>query len=164
MATPSRRPPSLLAHPSYLASQVSKFGRRHLEVVLGEHGLALIHHAVLSALDDFGALSQQQLADSLDLDKSHLVGRIDHLESRDLVTRTQDPVDRRRNQIALTPAGKTLVDELKPVGRQSQQGFLTALSPAEQETLESLLRRVLAANDTASRAPSGSGAAAERRP
>lgn len=32
------------------------------------------YHAVLSALDDLDPLSQQQLADSLDLDKSHLVG------------------------------------------------------------------------------------------
>lgn len=149
MAASSRRPPSLLAQPSYLAAQVSKFGRRHLEAALSEHGLALIHHAVLSALDDFGALSQQQLADSLDLDKSHLVGAIDHLQGRDLAKRTQDPTDRRRNQVALTPAGKTLVATLQPVGRRSQEGFLDALSAAEQETLVALLQRVLAANDAA---------------
>lgn len=125
---------------------------------MNTHGLVLVHHAVLSALDDFGAMSQQQLADSLDLDKSHLVGSIDHLEGRDLVTRTRDPGDRRRNQVALTAAGKTLIDELKPVARQSQHGFLDALSAAEQETLVSLLRRVLASNDAA-RGRSGNGAA-----
>lgn len=126
---------------------------------MSEHGLALVHFAVLSALDDFGALSQQHLADSLDLDKSHLVGGIDHLENRELVRRTQDPTDRRRNRVALTPAGKTLVDELKPVGRQSQRGFLNALSLAEQELLVSLLRRVLDTNDASRRASCGSGAA-----
>lgn len=149
MTAPTPRPPSLLGQPSYLASQVSKFGRRHLEGVLGEHGLALIHHAVLSALDDLGPLSQQQLAHSLDIDKSHLVGPIDHLESRTLAKRTQDPSDRRRNQVALTPAGQALVDRLQPVGRQSQEGFLQTLSAAEQKTLISLLQRVLAANDAA---------------
>ncbi len=149
MSAPSPRPPSLLAQPSYLASQVSKFGRRYLEAALGERSLGLIHHAVLSALDDFGSLSQQQLADSLDIDKSHLVGPIDHLESRHLVERTRDPSDRRRNQVALTPAGEALIDQLQPVGRQSQQGFLRALSPAEQQTLVALLQRVLAANDAA---------------
>lgn len=153
MSSLRRRPPSLLDHPSYLASQVSKLGRRHLEAALAGHDLALIHHAVLSALDDFGALSQQQLADSLDLDKSRLVGHLDHLQDRDLVVRTQDPADRRRNQIALAPAGKRLVGELKPAGRQSQVGFLNALSPAEQETLVSLLRRVLAADDAAHEPP-----------
>lgn len=141
------RPPSLLAQPSYLASQVSKFGRRRLEAVLAERGMLLGHEGVLTALDDFGPLSQQQLADSLDFDKSNLVARIDDLERRGLVTRTKDPADRRRNKIALTPAGQTLVSELHPIALESQEGFLDTLSADEQETLVSLLRRVLDAND-----------------
>ncbi|MGH2761617.1 MAG: MarR family winged helix-turn-helix transcriptional regulator [Thermoleophilaceae bacterium] len=148
MAAPTR-PPSLLALPSYLASQVSKFGRSHLEAALAEHDFVLIHHAILAALDDFGPRAQQQLADSLDFDKSHLVARIDQLESRGLIGRAQDPADRRRNQIALTAAGQELIDRLRPVARESQQGFLQTLAPAEQKTLISLLRRVLDANDAA---------------
>jgi MarR family transcriptional regulator, lower aerobic nicotinate degradation pathway regulator len=147
--TAPMRPPSLLDLPSYLASQVSKFGRRHLEEALAGHGLVLIHHGILAALDDFGPLSQQQLADALDFDKSHLVARIDHLESRGLVTRTQDPADRRRNQVALTQAGQKLITQLRPAARKSQQGFLEGLSPAERKTLISLLRRALDANDAA---------------
>jgi DNA-binding MarR family transcriptional regulator len=161
---PARRPPSLLALPSYLASQLSKFGRRHLEVVLAEHDLLLIHHGVLSALADFGPRSQQQLADSLDFDKSHLVARIDQLASRGLVTRTQDPGDRRRNQIALTPAGHELVDLLRPVAQESQQGFLQTLSPAEQKTLISLLRRALDANDAARTTATGDAGATPQQP
>ena len=145
----STRPPSLLALPSYLASQVAKFGRSHLEAVLAEHDLVLIHHGVLAALDDFGPRAQQQLADSLDFDKSHLVTRIDQLESRGLIGRTQDPADRRRNQIALTAAGQELIDRLRPVAHESQLGFLQSLEAAEQQTLISLLRRVLDANDAA---------------
>jgi DNA-binding MarR family transcriptional regulator len=145
----SPRPPTLLAQPSYLASQVAKYGRRHLENVLAEHGLALIHNAVLTALDDFGPRSQQQLADALDFNKGHLVSRIDELEDRGLITRTQDPADRRRNKIALTPAGRALLKRLRIVALDSQRGFLGALTPAEQETLVELLRRVLVANDAA---------------
>lgn len=149
MADQTPRPPSLLDHPSYLASQVSKYGRRHLESALRERDLALIHSGVLAALADLGPLSQQQLADSLDLHKSHLVGAIDQLQDRGLLTRTQDPSDRRRNQVALTPAGRTVAGELDGVGRRSQEGFLDALSATEQATLVALLRRVLAANDAA---------------
>lgn len=141
------RPPSLLAEPSYLASQVSKYGRRRLEATLAERGLALIDYAILAALDDFGARSQQQLADSLDFNKGHLVGRIDRLQDRDLVTRTQDPTDRRRNQVELTRPGKALVKQLRRAGQRSQEGFLDGLSATERKTLTSLLRRVLAAND-----------------
>jgi DNA-binding MarR family transcriptional regulator len=150
---PQSRPPSLLALPSYTAAQVSKYGRRRLEEALREHGLLLGHLAILTALGDFGPMSQQQLADSLDFDKSHLVGRIDLLEDRHLVTRTQDPDDRRRYRVVLTPAGQTLLDRLLPVAKQSQKGFLDALTAAEQRTLISLLRRVLSANDAVRQAP-----------
>jgi MarR family transcriptional regulator, lower aerobic nicotinate degradation pathway regulator len=143
------RPPSLLAQPSYLASQVSKYGRRLLVAALAEHDLRLIDFAVLLSLDDFGARSQQQLADSLDFDKSDLVGRIDRLEQRGLVTRSQDPADRRRNLVKLTRRGRALVRRLQPVALRSQEGFLDALSKEEQETLVALLRRVLVANDAA---------------
>lgn len=151
MSDESPRPPSLLAQPSYLASQVSKFGRRRLEAALAEHDLMLGHDAILSALDDFGPLAQQELADSLDFDKSHLVGRLDVLVNRGLVTRTQDPTDRRRNKITLTPAGQALADQLRPVAMESQRGFLDALTPEEQQTLVALLRRVLEANDATRR-------------
>ena len=143
----SPRPPSLLALPSYLLSMLAAYGRRHLEAVLAEHDLVLIHNAILAALADFGPQSQQQLADSLAFDKSHLVARIDQLQRRGLVTRTQDPADRRRNQIALTSAGRELAEVLRAAGQESQRGFLAALSSADQEILISLLRRALDAND-----------------
>jgi DNA-binding MarR family transcriptional regulator len=160
--TSSRRPPSLLALPSYLASQLSKFGRRHLEAVLAEHDLVLIHHGILAALSDFGPQSQQQLADALDFNKSHLVARIDDLERGGLVTRSQDSADRRRNRIELTDAGRRLIDGLRPVAQESQRGFLNALSRAEQETLVSLLRRALDAND-ATRGAAAEDPVRERR-
>lgn len=143
------RPPSLLAQPSYLASQVSKYGRRHFEAALRERGLALGHAAVLSALDDFGSQSQQQLAAALDLDKSRLVTILDELGRHGMVARSPDPIDRRRNTVRLTEAGQKIADQLHPIALESQQGFLDTLSSAEQETLISLLARVLAANDTA---------------
>ena len=150
------RPPSLLALPSYLASQVSRYGRRRFEQALAEHGLVLIHHAILAALSDFGPSSQQHLADALDFDKSHLVARIDQLERRGLVSRNQDPADRRRNQVALTSAGRELVDQLQRVAEESQRGFLEALSAQERQTLISLLSRALEANDAARRANAAS--------
>jgi DNA-binding MarR family transcriptional regulator len=147
MAARNLRPPSLMAQPAYLAGQVSKYGRRELEGVLSERGLRLIQHAVLIAIDDLGPLSQQQLADSLDFDKSHLVAQIDRLEERDLLERTRDPSDRRRNRLALTAAGKELLEELQPIVRASHEGLLDALSVADQRTLVSLMRRVVDAND-----------------
>ena len=49
--------------------------------------------------------------------------------------------------MTLTAAGRSLVAELQRIGRESQRGFLDALSPTEQRTLITLLRRVLERND-----------------
>jgi DNA-binding MarR family transcriptional regulator len=141
------RPPSLLALPSYVSSQVARYAYRHLKNALAEDDLLLPQYGMLVALDDFGPLSQQQVAESLDMDKSHLVAKIDKLEQRGLLARQRDPVDRRRHRVVLTPQGKELVDRVRPIAEESQQRALGVLTAAEREVLSSLLVRVLAAND-----------------
>jgi DNA-binding MarR family transcriptional regulator len=143
------RPPTLLALPSYLAGHVARIGRRVLVEALAEHDLRLPHFAVLTGLSDFGPLVQHTLADRLGLNRSHLVGYLDEIERRDLVHRERDPDDRRRQRVALTPPGRTLVRRLQEVAQRSQDEFLGVLSAAERETLISLMRRVVTADDQA---------------
>jgi DNA-binding MarR family transcriptional regulator len=143
------RPPSLLALPSYLAGNVARIGHRLLVEALAEHELRLAHFAVLAALSDFGSLAQHELADRLDINRSHLVGYVDHLEQRRLVRRERDPDDRRRQRVALTPTGHELLRDLRPVAERSQEQFLDVLSRAERRTLIALLHRVLHVNDEA---------------
>jgi len=143
----SVRPPSLLAMPSYVGDQVAKYGRRHLRDVLAAEDLLLPQYGMLVALADFGPLSQQRIAESLDMDKSHLVGKIDKLAARGLLAREQDPRDRRRHRIVLTEAGQALVDRIRPIAQESQRTALAVLSDEERAVLESLLLRVLEAHD-----------------
>ncbi|RBM22113.1 MarR family winged helix-turn-helix transcriptional regulator [Streptomyces sp. PT12] len=145
------RPPSLLALPSHLTSQVARFGHRLLEEALGSRGVPLAHHAILTALEDFGPMSQQRLAAALDLDKSHLVGRIDRLERAGLAARTRDPDDRRRHRVTLTPKGAALLAELRLAAAASQERFLAPLNAKERGTFNALLRRLLAASDESRR-------------
>lgn len=149
MSVPFERPPTLLAMPTYLAAWVSKRARADVQLALAEHGLATSDHGVLVALADFGALSQQQLADRLGADKSHVVRLIDQLEQRGLVTRAPDPTDRRRHRIELTPAGRKLVRAVTPITEEVEAAHLKALSAAERRTLAALLQRVLESQDRA---------------
>jgi DNA-binding MarR family transcriptional regulator len=148
MSTTIDRPPTLLALPaSYVAAWVSKRARTDVQLALAEHGLATSDHGVLVALADFGALSQQQLADRLGADKSHIVRLIDQLEQRELITRAPDPNDRRRHRIELTAAGRKLVRAITPITEEIEAAHLQALSPAERRTLTALLQRVLESQD-----------------
>lgn len=66
-----------------------------------------------------GQLTQSELADILDKDKSVLMRQTDHLEDQRLVIRTVSPEDRRKKLLMLTPQGqrvyargKALIEEL----------------------------------------------------
>lgn len=149
MSAPIERPPSLLALPTYLAGWVSRRARADVQAALGEHGLGTSDYGVLVALADFGALAQQQLADRLGADKSHVVRLIDQLEQRELVTRAQDPTDRRRHRIELTAAGRDLIRTVAPLAEEVEAAHLEPLSATERRTLARLLRRVLESQDAA---------------
>jgi DNA-binding MarR family transcriptional regulator len=151
MTNSVQRPPTLLAMPTYVAGWMSRRARADVQVALGEHGLATSDFGVLVALADFGALSQQQLADRLDADKSHVVRLIDELERRGLVTRASDPTDRRRHRIELTPGGRKLLRTVRPVAERVEAAHLEALTASERRTLATLLQRVLESQDRARR-------------
>lgn len=147
MPEAARRPPTLLALPTYLAGHVWKGGRADVHAALAEHGLSTADHGVLVALADLGPLSQQQIADGLDADKSQVVRLIDQLEERGLVTRAADPTDRRRHRITLTGSGRELVERATPAVRRAEEHYLRGLTTAERTTLATLLERVLASQD-----------------
>ncbi len=143
------RPPSLLGLPSYLAGNVARIGHRALLEALAGDDLRLPHFAILSALSDFGPLAQHELADRLNLNRSHLVGYLDTLEGRGLVSRERDPDDRRRQRVTLSSSGRSRVRRLNRIAQDSQSELLEALSERERRVLVDLLRRVVQAHDQA---------------
>lgn len=59
-------------------------------------------------------INQQELANLLHKDKANMTYLIDNLSKRNLVQRSEDPVDRRNNLITLTPEGLSLKDLIRP--------------------------------------------------
>ncbi|KIF71374.1 MarR family transcriptional regulator [Streptomyces sp. AcH 505] len=141
------RPPSLLALPSYLAGHAARIGHDALVEAVGRNGLRLPHFAALTALSDFGPLPQHVLADRLGFQRSHLGSYLDAIEERGLVRRTRDRADRRRQVVELTDEGVALQRRLWLVAEESQDSFLGCFTQAERETLTTLLRRLLDADD-----------------
>ena len=141
------RPPSLLGLPSYLAGHVSRIGRLALSEALDDHRLKFPEFAALMALHDFGPMPQFEVAERLDLNRSHLVGYLDALEGMGYVERFRDQRDRRRQLVGLTDSGKGFAKRLLALVRKSQADYLNVLSKAEQATLADLLTRVLRAYD-----------------
>jgi len=143
------RPPSLLEQPSYLVASVARALHAEWLEELARHDLRPWHFATLAALSDFGPLGQHELADRLNIKGSNLVGYIDELERRHLVRRERDRRDRRRQNVALTAGGRSLLGRLSQRARHSQPDLLQVLSESERDTLLALLGRILRAYDDA---------------
>jgi len=96
----------------------------------------------LTLLDEHGPVTQQALGEALRLDPSNVVGLLNELEERALVTRRRDPADRRRHIVELSAAGADELVRTSSRLRLVEDDLLKALSTEERTTLHGLLVRV----------------------
>jgi DNA-binding MarR family transcriptional regulator len=141
--TPPRR---LTKLPSWLAGQAAQRAARLVGEALGEEGFRRHHFAVMTALAEDGAASQAELGRRVWLDRSDLHAVLNELERDGLVARKQDPSDRRRNLVELTPAGVTTLKRLDARVDAAQEAFVAPLSADERRELMRLLAAVGAAD------------------
>src|SRR3954463_2583384 len=99
-------PERLRRKPSWLLSQAALAGDRLVSDALASEGVRKYHFRVLIALADDGPLSQADLGRRLGIDRSDMAAVVSELEDRGHLTRRRDEHDRRRNVVALTPAGR----------------------------------------------------------
>jgi DNA-binding MarR family transcriptional regulator len=98
---------------------------------------------ILLSIADFGAASQQQIAERLGIDRTTMVVRIDALEVKGIVSRHPDPDDRRRNVVTLTEPGRKTVTAATAASDKAERDFLSGLSVPEVKQLRDLLVRIV---------------------
>jgi len=96
-------------------------------------GLTPNQHQLLLAIRGFpgpgGAPTVGDLAEQLQLRHHSVVELIDRAAQAGLVTRTTDPEDRRRQRLALTPAGARQLAELTSLHRAELRRFRDEMGP-----------------------------------
>jgi MarR family transcriptional regulator, lower aerobic nicotinate degradation pathway regulator len=105
-------------------------------------GLRSYHYRLLAALEESGPTSQANLWRNTSVDRSDVVNVLTELERRDLVQRTVDPTNRRRNIVTITPAGRKQLRALDDVLDAVQERVLEPLTPTERRQLTKLLRKL----------------------
>ena len=95
----------------------------------------------MSAIAEYGPLSQKDLSKIINMDTAKIVTLTDELETLNVVVRTADPTDRRRNLVTFTKSGGALLVKAKRLAAKTERELLAALTPNEQEILRSLLRK-----------------------
>lgn len=117
-----------------------------VEAVLAEHGLTAAGFSALAAISRLAGshgVTQVRLMRELRLTSGTISVRIDRLVADGLAERHPDPDDRRGTRITLTARGREAFESAAPDHLANEARLLSALSPDEQRTLATLLRRLL---------------------
>jgi DNA-binding MarR family transcriptional regulator len=120
---------------------------RRQEAVFARFGLSRGEVGMLSALRTAGPphrLSPTRLGQGLMLSSAGVTSRLDRLERRGFVRRLPDPDDRRGVIVELTDPGLDVVDAAVEANNLSDRQLMEGFEPDELQTLEALLRKLLA--------------------
>jgi DNA-binding MarR family transcriptional regulator len=100
---------------------------------------------LLFALDWLGPASMTEAAHRLHIGVSATTGLVDRLVEQGLAQREADPRDRRIVRVACTPAGRTLLGQLRSAGSERLDAVLDLVDRADLEYCARALTAVSAA-------------------
>ncbi|GAA4989081.1 DNA-binding MarR family transcriptional regulator [Nonomuraea thailandensis] len=115
------------------------------EVGMQDYEFETLHRLVARG----GAATPSELAADLLLSPAGMTGRLDTLERTGLVRRVRSTEDRRRVDVELTPKGRDLWFEAMTVRAEVEASMVNALSPADRDLLDTLLKQLLLKAETA---------------
>jgi DNA-binding MarR family transcriptional regulator len=136
---------------AFLASQVGAHSSRVWNERLRAAGLDSRQVMLFWNVAGSEGRSQRDLARTLRLPASRVVGLVDALESRGFLERRTSSADRRRRALYLSPKGRQLLDQVMSIAVDHELGFTKGLSAAERAALVRLLGKVAAAQGLAPR-------------
>ena len=117
-------------------------------------GLSLSQLKSMQALSDADEpLSLKGLADHLGLSLPAVSRAVEGLVRRGLVTREEDPSDRRCKRVVVTRRGRRTVEELLALRVAGLREFVEQLEPAERDALAEGLRPVALRDEIAAHIP-----------
>lgn len=144
----SRERPDLDFTPLHVLSRLTRIGRqldRARKDAFAASDLEPWEFDVLAALRRSGdpyEQSPKQLLQQTMVSSGTMTNRIDRLATRGLVERRTDPNDGRGIIVRMTRLGQARVDRAIGELVERERALLTGLSPADQERLAELLRRL----------------------
>ena len=108
---------------------------------LSDYDLRAVSFSALSIIVGEPGLTQTQLADALQIERSNLVTIIDELAGRGLIIRAPVAQDRRRHALMPTTAGQQLAAKAKASAAEHESSLFACLTEAEKIELQRILRK-----------------------
>ena len=118
--------------------------KRYIASMLRQQGVPLTpeQFMLIDLLWNEGEMTQQQLANQLKKDKNSVTMLVDAIESKGLVVRRQNTLDRRSNTVVLTDKALELKEMAKQKGISILDGMLEGISEEELHSFLHILRRL----------------------
>jgi MarR family transcriptional regulator, transcriptional regulator for hemolysin len=113
-------------------------------VVCQENGLTAGEARTLAYVALYPASRQSALAAQMNVEPMTLVTFLDRLESRSLIAREPDPIDRRAKIVQLAPNAQPTLNQVLGITRKVQERAMEDFRPDEIELLRTLLKRMRA--------------------
>src|SRR5688572_11768338 len=114
---------------------------RHYVAAVADLNLTQKQTATLWLFSANPGVSQVSVAAALGMDRATMMQVTDRLEERELLIRKRSTVDRRRQELYLTPAGIKLLRRVKTRIAEHERQFKSLFSRAELESLLAALRK-----------------------
>jgi len=127
-----------------LIEHLARVGRRCADASMS--GCLRPRHLIaLRLLGEHGPMTQHAVGTGLSLDPSNVVGLLNELEERGLITRRRDPADRRRHIVELSAAGSGELAQTWDKLDQVEDDLFKTLTADERTSLHDLLHRAVSA-------------------
>lgn len=126
---------------TFLLSHAAHRLHTELSAAMETLGIMPRGYCVLYTAADAG-LTQIQLAERCDLDKTTMVVTLDELERLGLAERHPSPTDRRARIVKVTDAGRAMIERGRRIVTELHEDVLGTLPAGEREAFVSALRRL----------------------
>lgn len=124
----------------YLVKQVELAARARLDDIVRPAGLTALQYTALTVLERNDDMTSAKLARNSFVTAQSMADMIGILQTRGLIERRRDASDRRRLLVALTPAGRALLDRYREAVAELESSMVAGLSPTEVSDLRRWLR------------------------
>lgn len=125
-----------------LVHEVSRMRRKAIDIVLKPLGITGGQWWMLTYISLHNGLSQNQLAEELNMGKVSVGGLLDRLELNQLIERRMDLSDKRVKRIFLTNQGTALVERIRLTSANVQEVALDGISSTELDYAIAALTRM----------------------
>jgi DNA-binding MarR family transcriptional regulator len=135
-AAPVAKPLQLENFLPHQLNVLSSLVSQALTRVYGQYGIGIPEWRVLVSLGQFGVMTGKAIGTRTHMHKTKVSRAVAQLERRKFVARRVNRSDLREAFLTLTPAGRTVYDELAPRAREFAERLSEAVSAADRAAFE----------------------------